>query len=92
MMDKKLEQLFYAVLGGALTVKERIEASNEELKAWQEKSEANARTLFDDLAQRGEKEKVHLKEMFKEILKQVVDELDLATKQDLEKLKRKLEK
>jgi polyhydroxyalkanoate synthesis regulator phasin len=91
-MDKKLEQLFFAVLGGALTMKEKIEASNEELRAWQEKSEENARTFFDDLAQRGLKEKEHVRAMFKEILKEVVAELNLATKQDLEKLKKELEK
>jgi polyhydroxyalkanoate synthesis regulator phasin len=91
-MDKKLEQLFYAVLGGALAVKEKIESGNEELKAWQEKSEANARTFFDEMAQRGEKEKEQFKGMFKEILKEVVAELDLATKKDLEKLKTELEK
>jgi polyhydroxyalkanoate synthesis regulator phasin len=90
-MDKKLEQLFFAVLGGALAVKEKIEAGNEELKAWQEKSEQNARTFFDELAQRGEKEKDQFKQMFKEILAEAVSELDLATKQDLEKLKKELE-
>ena len=46
-MDKKLEQLFYAVLGGALAVKEKVESRSEELKAWQEKNEDNARKFFD---------------------------------------------
>jgi len=91
-MDKKLEQLFYAVLGGALAVKEKIETNSEEIKAWQEKSEENARTFFDEMAQRGEKEKDQFKGMFKDILKEVVDELNLATKDDLEKLKQELEK
>lgn len=91
-MDKKLEQLFYAVLGGALAVKEKIETNNEEIKAWQEKSEANARTFFAEMAQRGEKEKEQFKGMFKDILKEVVEELNLATKDDLEKLKQELDK
>lgn len=91
-MDKKLEQLFYAVLGGALAVKEKIEANNEEIKAWQEKSEENARSFFDEMAQRGEQEKEQFKGMFKDILKEVVAELNLATKDDLEKLKQDLEK
>lgn len=91
-MDKKLEHLFYAVLGGALVMKEKLEASNEELKAFQEKSEEHARTFLDELAQRGEKEKEQLKAMLKEALKEVVTDLDLATKQDLEKLKKQLEK
>ena len=91
-MDKKLEQLFYAVLGGALAVKEKIEANNEEIKAWQEKSEENARSFFDEMAQRGEKEKDQFRGMFKDLLKEVVAELNLATKDDLEKLKQDLEK
>ena len=91
-MDKKLEQLFYAVLGGALAVKEKIEANSEEIKAWQEKSEENARSFFDEMAERGEKEKEQFRGMFKDILKEIVAELDLATKADLEKLKKELEK
>jgi len=91
-MDKKFEQLFYAVLGGALAVKEKIEANSEEVKAWQEKSEENARAFFDEMAQRGEKEKDQFKQMFKDILKEVVEELNLATKEDLNKLKQELEK
>ena len=91
-MDKKLEHLFYAVLGGALAMKEKLDASNDELKAFQEKSEEHARTLIDELARRGEKEKEQLKAMLKETLKEVVNELDLVTRQDLEKLKKELEK
>ncbi len=90
-MDKKLEQLFFATLGGALAVKEKIEANSEELKAWQEKSEENARACFDEMAERGEKEKDHFRNMFKDILKEVIDELGLATKADLDKLKKELE-
>lgn len=91
-MDKKLEQMFYALLGGALTVKEKVEASNEERKAWQEKSEEHARNLVEEMARRGEQEQAQLKEMFKKMFKEIVDELDLATRQDLEELKKDLEK
>lgn len=90
-MDKKVEQLFYAVLGGALAVKEKVEASSEEIKTWQEKNEENARSVFNEMAKRGEKEKDQLKGMLKDILKEVIDELDLATKQDLQKLRKDLE-
>jgi len=91
-MDKKFEQLFYAVLGGALAVKEKIETNNDEIKACQEKSEEKARTFVDEMAQRGEEEKDQFKGWFKDILKEVVSELNLATKDDLEKLKQELEK
>ncbi|WP_321368478.1 hypothetical protein [uncultured Desulfuromusa sp.] len=90
-MDKKLEQLFFAVLGGALAVKEKIETSNEEIKSWQEKSEETARTFFDEMAQRGEKEKEQFKDMVKDILKEIIAEMNLATKDDLEKLKKELD-
>lgn len=90
-MDKNLEQLFYAILGGALAVKGKFESSNEELKAWQEKNQENARNFFDEMAQRGEKEKEQFKEIFKDTIKEIVIELDLVTKQDLEKLKKELE-
>lgn len=89
-MDKTLEHFFYAALGGALAVKEKLEANSEELKAWQEKSEEHARTFFDEMAKRGEKEKNHLKGMVKDIVKEVVSELNLATKDDLNKLRKEL--
>jgi polyhydroxyalkanoate synthesis regulator phasin len=91
-MDKKLEHLFYAVLGGALVMKEKLEAGNEELKAFQEKSEQAARSVIDELSERGAKEKEQLKAMLKDTLKEVISELDLATRQDLEKLQKGLEK
>lgn len=91
-MDKKLEQLFYAAFGGALAVKEKIETNNDEIKACQEKSEEKARAFIDEMVQRGEEEKDQLKERFKDILKEVLAELNLATKDDLEKLKQELDK
>ena len=91
-MDKKLEQLFYAALGGALAVKEKIETNNDEFKACQEKSEEKARTFLDEMAQRGEEEKHLFKGMFKDLLKEVVFELNLATRDDLEKLKQEMAK
>ena len=91
-MEKKLEQLFYAALGGALAVKEKIETNNDEIKACQEKSEEKARIFLDEMAQRGKEEKDQFKERLKDILKEVVSELNLATKDDLEKLKQELAK
>lgn len=91
-MDKKLEQLFYAVLGGALTVKEKIETNNDEIKACQEKTEEKARNFLDEMSQRGEQEKEEFKKMFKDTLKELVKELNLATRDDLEKLKQELDK
>jgi polyhydroxyalkanoate synthesis regulator phasin len=89
-MESKLEQLFYFALGSALAAKEKFEKSSEEAKVWQEKAEQNARTFFDDLAQRGEQEKDAFRSLLKDLLKEIVSELDLATKADLEQLKKDL--
>lgn len=91
-MDKKIEQLFYAALGCALTVKEKIETNNDEIRACQEKSEETARKFVDEMSQRGEQEKEAFQKMFKDTLKELVTELDLATKEDLEKLRQELGK
>ena len=91
-MDKTLEQFFYAALGGALAVKDKLEANSEEIKSWQAKSEEHARSFFDEMAKRGEKEKDQFKGMIKDIVKEVVSDLNLATKDDLKKLKKELSK
>jgi polyhydroxyalkanoate synthesis regulator phasin len=91
-MEKNLEQLFYTALGGALAVKDKLEANSEEIKAWQEKSEEHARSFFEELTRRGEQEKDQFKGMIKDIVEEVVSELNLATQDDLEKLKKELSK
>jgi len=89
-MDSKLEQLFYFALGGALAAKEKFEKSNDEAKVWQEKAEQNARAFFDDMAERGAQEKDAFKSMLKDLLKEIVDDLGLATKADLEQMRKDL--
>lgn len=89
-MESNLEKLLYVALGSALSVKERIDQGSEEAKAHQAKLETAAREFIDELGQRGEKEKHQLEEMLRKHVKQVIEELDLATKADLEKLKEEL--
>lgn len=91
-MENKFEQLLFTVLGAALVVKDKLETGNEEMKAWQEKSEAQARELLNDMAERGEGEREKLKSMLKQLFKEVIEELNLATKEDLEQLKHELGK
>ena len=91
-MENKLEQLFYFALGSALSVKEKLEKSSEEARAWQEKAEQNARSFIDEVAQRGEQEKDAFRGMLKDLLQEIVKDLDLATKTDLEQLKKDLER
>lgn len=90
-MDNKLEQLFYVALGGALAAKEQIEKNSEELRDWQGKAETSGRTFLDELAEKGAEEKDSLRQTLKGLLKEVIDELGLATKEDLDQLKKDLE-
>lgn len=91
-MDKKLEQLMYIALGGALSVKDKLERNSEEVSRWQSEAEANARAFLDELSQRGAQEKDHVKDLLREQIKEVINELGLVTKADLEELKKDLKK
>lgn len=90
-MDKKLEQLFYIAIGGALSMKEKLEKNSEEISKWQHEAEDNARKFLDELAQRGEQEKDQFRQMLKDQIKEVIRELDLVTKEDLAQLKKDLD-
>ncbi len=89
-MDNKLEQLFYLVLGGALSVKDKLEKNSQEVSRWQSEAEANARGFLDELSRRGAQEKDHVKDLLREQIKEVINELGLVTKADLEELKKDL--
>lgn len=90
-MENKLEQLFYAAIGSALCAKEKIEDSNGELKAYQQQAEEVGRKWLDGMSERGSGEKERIKGEIKSLLKEVIDELGLATKEDLQQLKKELE-
>jgi len=91
-MESRLEQLFYVALGSALAVKEKVEKNRDELKQAADKAEQTAREFFDEMAQRGEMEKDALRDMLRDLLKEVASDLNLATKEDLEQLRKDLGK
>ncbi len=91
-MDKRLEQLFYVALGSAMAVKDKVEKNREEFRQAADKAEETAREFFDEMAQRGEQEKEGLRVMLRDLLQEVVSDLNLATKADLEQLRKDLEK
>jgi len=82
-----LKELLYTGIGGALLFKERVE---EELKKLEEKGKPNAtdsKSFLEGLQTRGEDEEKRLKEELKTAIKEVIEELGLATKKDIEALK-----
>lgn len=82
-----LKELLYTGMGGALLIKERVE---EELKKLEEKGKLSAtdsKSFLEGLKTRGEDEEKRLKEELKTAIKEVIEELGLATKKDIEALK-----
>ncbi|MDX4049392.1 hypothetical protein Q6A83_01205 [Aliarcobacter skirrowii] len=85
-----LKEILFTGLGGALLLKERVE---EELKPLQEKGKiktSDAKSFLESLEQKGKDEDERIKAKIKDMFKEVLDELGVATKADLEKLKEDL--
>jgi polyhydroxyalkanoate synthesis regulator phasin len=82
-----LKELFYTGMGGALLIKEKVE---EELKKLEAKGKLNAdesKSFLENLKTKGENEEARLKEELKTAIKEVIEELGIATKKDIEALK-----
>lgn len=82
-----LKELLYTGMGGALLLKERVE---EELKKLEEKGKLSAtdsKSFLEGLKTKGEEEEKRLKEELKTAIKEVIEELGIATKKDIEALK-----
>jgi polyhydroxyalkanoate synthesis regulator phasin len=89
-MKEKLEQLLYFGLGSALMAKEKIEKASESTRGLREESDRKAREFFQQAVAKGSEEREQLKGSIKELLKEVIDELGLATREDLEGLREEL--
>jgi polyhydroxyalkanoate synthesis regulator phasin len=82
-----LKELLYTGMGGALLLKERVE---EELKKLEEKGKLSAtdsKSFLEGLKTRGEDEEKRVKEELKTAIKEVIEELGIATKKDIEALR-----
>lgn len=89
-MKEKLEQLFYFGIGSALLAKEKLEQAGNSAKSMKEENDRKAREFFDEAVAKGSEEREQLKGSIKEILKEAIDELGLATKADLDALRQEL--
>lgn len=84
-----LKELLYTGMGGALLLKEKVE---EELKKLEEKgkiSTTDTKSFLDSLKTKGADEEKRLKEELKSAIREVIEELGIATKQDIESLRTK---
>ena len=84
-----IKELLYTGMGGALLLKEKVE---EELKKLEEKgkiSTTDTKSFLDSLKTKGADEEKRLKEELKSAIREVIEELGIATKQDIESLSTK---
>ena len=85
-----LKELIFTGLGGALVLKEKIE---DELKKLEEKGKLDTKdvkSFLESLEQKGKQSDEKFKSELKSTITEIIDELGLATKEDLQKLKEDL--
>jgi polyhydroxyalkanoate synthesis regulator phasin len=85
-----LKELLYTGIGAATLVKERVE---EEVKKLEESGKINtedAKKFLESVETKGKEEEERMKTMIKDSLREIIDELNIATKEDIEKLKEEL--
>jgi polyhydroxyalkanoate synthesis regulator phasin len=85
-----LKDLLYSGIGAAVVLKEKVEAELKKLEEQGKLKTTDAKSFMESIEQKGKEEEVRVKEQLKSALKEVIEELGLATKADLEKLKEDL--
>lgn len=85
-----LKDLLYAGIGAAVVMREKVEAEVKKLEESGKIKTDDAKSFMDSIEQKGKEEQTRLKEEMKSALKEAIDELGLATKEDLEKLAERL--
>ncbi|MFH1037123.1 MAG: polyhydroxyalkanoate synthesis regulator [PVC group bacterium] len=87
-----IKKTMYMGLGLAYLTKEKVEEISRELVKKGELSEREGRDLVDDLAKKSEEAKKALDKRIDRIIKDTLDRLNVATKDDLKALEKKLTK
>ncbi len=84
------KDLLYTGIGAAVVLKEKVEAEVKKLEEQGKLKTTDAKSFMESIEQKCKEEESKLKEQLKSALKEVIDELGLATKADLQKLKEDL--
>lgn len=87
-----LKEMIYSSLGAAVLVREKVE---EEIKLLEKKGKikkSDAKDFLKALEKKGKKEDKRLKKLVKSLVQEVIDDLELVTKKDLEDLKKEFKK
>lgn len=84
------KELFYASLGAAFVLKDRVEKEIKILEKRGKIKRDDAKSLLEAMEKKGKDEQIKIESKLKETIKKVMDEIGVATKDDLEKLKEEL--
>ena len=87
-----LKDLLNIGLGSALLVKEKVEEELEKLAQKGKISKEEAKEIVEKVKEKAIKKEEEAKEKLKKMIKDILDELNIATKDDIEELKKKIEK
>lgn len=85
-----LRELLYTGIGAASVIKEKVEEEIKKLEDEGKLKTDDAKTFLESIEKKGKEEEAKSKEKLKSTLKEIIEELGLATKDDLAKLKEEL--
>jgi len=85
-----LKDLIFTGIGAASLIKETVEKEIKKLEEEGKLKTDDAKSFLESVQKKGQEEDAKAKEHLKSLLKEVIDELGLATKQDLQNLKEEL--
>lgn len=91
-MKDKLDQLFFFGLGSALMAKEKLEQAGESARGCCEERDRRAREFFDQAVARGSEGREQARGAIKELLRETIDELGLATRAEVDALREEVAK
>jgi polyhydroxyalkanoate synthesis regulator phasin len=88
MNDERSKELLYTLLGGALLLKEKFADQFDEILKRGEESKEDIKKTATETIVKATEQKEEIESELKKKIKEIVSELGLATKDDIEELKR----
>jgi polyhydroxyalkanoate synthesis regulator phasin len=87
MNDDKSKEFLYTLLGGALLLKDRFSDQFDEILKKGEESKEDIKNTATQTMAKATEQKSEIESELKNKIKAIVDELGLATKEDIDELK-----
>jgi polyhydroxyalkanoate synthesis regulator phasin len=85
--DDKSKEFLYTLLGGALLLKDRFSDQFDEILKKGEESKEDIKATASETLSKATEQKEEIESELKNKIKTIVDELGLATKDDIDELK-----